>query len=534
MTSVFDLPADVHCEIFIYLQDADFAVIGHVCKQFNNMTKSYQINGLNVINQAVLYGSIQLIKWLIDAGYPRDKDITVTATILGNLNLLKWMFSMGYPRRLCRILECAEKNGHTHIMDWLISEKLCQITVTMPLFECKLPTLKWYHEHGISISAYSWHTKMDFETMQWLHSRGISLSQLQFPMYLQWIPVENVKWLIQAGYLVGNSTEMIHAANGNNWDVVDMYIGLEVPVHSRIITAALKTGDLKLVEYYAGKCTMADCEFIAAAAQSGNIEAVEWVIAKYPKILDNIQEWCNIALQSAVVSRCPDVLDKIIELDKSIKFMCDADILYYCASKQSDVFMMDTLIARGIMPSAQMYGGRIRQYLKSIAILDWLHAAGVVFVFTGDFWITTDNSVSNKDILKWFYRHGYTELSGIIRTAIFNNDVPLLKWAHANKLYTPDDDSALYSFEAAKWMHSFGLPIPFTCLSRSILMCDIEALEWIYNNHYHLFDDLLEKSYKQIHPFGDPRGGRCQYDQLFAWITTKGLSADVFRAVLQP
>ena len=76
-----------------------------------------------MLNLAVEYGHIKVVKWLLSRRCPCDEEACELAAEKGNLKILKCLRSRGCPWVKQQILSVAHENGHSNVINWVNNEQ---------------------------------------------------------------------------------------------------------------------------------------------------------------------------------------------------------------------------------------------------------------------------------------------------------------------------------------------------------------------------------------------------------------------------
>lgn len=129
------------------------------------------------------YGHLEILQWLIGAGYKLDADVCAYAARYGQLEILKWLRARGcaWDEDVCRV---AAETGNLEVLKWLRDPShysICPINGfawTRAAVNGQLHVLKWLHSNeqssgnlGSDICASAVLGK-HIEVLKWARSCG--------------------------------------------------------------------------------------------------------------------------------------------------------------------------------------------------------------------------------------------------------------------------------------------------------------------------------------------------------------------------
>jgi hypothetical protein len=142
------------------------------------------------IQDAVIEGDAQSLKWLLDVGAGwtdsagGDDDLVGMAVDDGHIAVLECLFQSDYPWRskLGDLAERAVFSGETETLDWLVGNGFVRLEdddhelVCCAIRESHLETLEWLHTHGATLNSVASACAVKFNKLEAFHfllDRGV-------------------------------------------------------------------------------------------------------------------------------------------------------------------------------------------------------------------------------------------------------------------------------------------------------------------------------------------------------------------------
>jgi len=156
-------------------------IIDTIVLQHVNKTKDYNLlNILNKNNKLINYASengyLEIVKWLMENGVPRDERVITFASENGHFEMVKWLKENGAPWNEWTITY-ASKNGHFEIVKWLRENGAPwnEWTITYASKNGHFEIVKWLRENGAPwnewTATYAF-INGHFEIVKWLKENG--------------------------------------------------------------------------------------------------------------------------------------------------------------------------------------------------------------------------------------------------------------------------------------------------------------------------------------------------------------------------
>jgi hypothetical protein len=152
-----ELPTDVIFVIIAKLGDVSkvsVRVLTLVSKKCRQMASKYAINNRSIARpltcqNIALEGSLNILKWAFEMGYPWNHLVCTNAAKMGHLDILNWAHQNGLTFYTEFRTEAA-KNGHLEVLEWAQNKgfHLDRSIVEVAATSGHLHILKWFHTNG--------------------------------------------------------------------------------------------------------------------------------------------------------------------------------------------------------------------------------------------------------------------------------------------------------------------------------------------------------------------------------------------------
>ncbi|AVK77150.1 Ankyrin repeat domain containing protein [Pandoravirus macleodensis] len=228
--SMIDLPAEIICAIFDHLEPVDRFVCALVSPAWGALVKAYATplsrrkdddweleprlhQRHTFLAGACRCGRLDLVRWAVAEGCPRDGDAFVDAVHCGHIDILAWLQSAGCPRSIDRCLVAAADGGHVALVHVFLCHQRSVATAVRSGSERDHShvTSRASLEHAIRRAVYRGH----------LHALKVLLEDGRIPSTVAWIAAAIVgdtnlfEWLHDNGYNVPCDASAHAAAHGH-------------------------------------------------------------------------------------------------------------------------------------------------------------------------------------------------------------------------------------------------------------------------------------------------------------------------------
>ena len=222
---------------------------------------------------AARYGNIEILQWLFDNGFTRDKTIR-DAAYGGHLHVIKWAMNNG-----CVLdedaFEAAAACGHIDVLQFL-EDNACPWTGMASRMAAKhgqLKSLKWIRKHGYSINVV-------YICEDAAEGMGKDTDPKQQLKTLQWLRKHNCYWdemICRQAAARGDLAMLIWARENVVEDENGCSVAWPCPWDSDVLRAAAHNNHLHIIEWaYNNGCPWTD-NVCYEAVSKGYLHILEWV-----------------------------------------------------------------------------------------------------------------------------------------------------------------------------------------------------------------------------------------------------------------
>jgi hypothetical protein len=247
----------------------------------------------HILNIAIRWTNINVVKWLLDHQCPIEEDVCDTAASVGSIEMMSLFHMNGGHLNENTMISAAEYN-HLNAVKWL-RENGCNYTEEVSEAAARggsIKLLSYLHAQGC---PFDWTAACgaakfgNLHALQWLIEKGYACNGAAINAAANWGELQVVQWLIDQGYPCDKTTTHA-AASGGELEVLQFLLerGCE---QEQIAIAATEEGHLHILVYlWDLSCDHEAFGFhnsLINLAQANNFDnIVEWLTARGYKAED--------------------------------------------------------------------------------------------------------------------------------------------------------------------------------------------------------------------------------------------------------
>lgn len=501
--SLFVIPDDVFNYLFSLLHHDRISlnVFAYANKTTYQLVSKYSIkNKISrrfKIENAALYGYLDVIIWALRNRYKFNKKVYSNAAKNGYLDLIKYFRNLDCTDWDVDTVLNAAAYDHLDILKYAIENGCNYSTKIYPNAACSsMCNMHSYAALYGHLDILIWCKQFDPELFDSKQMHIINNAANGGHLHV-------LQWLKNEGY-IWNSQTFCNAARGGHLHILKMLKDDNCPYDSWTFAFAAERGDIKILEWLKEiNCPMPE-NILRYASQAGRLDALKWLIENNsPK--DENASICEAAYGGHLEVIKFMLNNKYVKMDRLdgnqlanlglcaikggnrnvIDYVYKIGAIFpsesYCYAIQHNNFELVKMLRNQNIPWYITTYSFAIEY-SNLEIMNWLRDNGCPWC---PFALQCAINIGDLDKLSWIIHNGF-DTTCIFNYAIQNSDIDTLKWVKKAG-YTYDEHSCTRAakfghYAVLKWLRKKGAPWDQTTSKASCKSGNLDCLIFLIDN----------------------------------------------------
>lgn len=427
-----------------------------------------KIEKSKLLSLAAKQGYLEVIKYLLELGYPLKKRVSFSAACYGHLDILNW-----YPKKLDdRLVFYAAKGGQIEVYNCLRGKRLDHEQKYLRSTECgQFEFLKYimtekFNDNYLLISLAVHHGHV--EILEWLLQKGI---RFRYNGYYLDIRRNHIQ-ILDILHTNGIDMTKYYCAGDTGLEVLKYEISLGCMLAQTTMEGAASAGDIQVLKYCTKKGLVLSRTVFSNACESGNIECVKWLV----------NNGCTISKDAIIIATKNGNLDLVILL---ISYGVNTDNIALNAATEGHLHILRWFKDNGynVLKESVFIGALAKGYIH---ILDWL---GYKYMGNDDLFLHA--IISDKvETIRWLKAQDYeSRVTNYISYAVSNKCYNVLLFLlHKGKILNESNIEAIVENKPSiiKAVIKSGCKLPANVCDIAAGCCSPKVIEMLVNLGYKL------------------------------------------------